>query len=257
MIFDTHMHTKFSTDSKMKLQEAIAQARALAMGIIITEHMDFEYPLSSWFNLDVKGYLAEYSSYRSDTVLLGIEIGIMPHSTEQNRTLIQQYDLDYVIGSVHVVDNIDIYSEEFYRNRTQREVYSRYFSVMLECLQQYDFIDSLGHIDYIARYARYPDAEIYYEEYQELIDEILATVVRQQKVLEINTRRLNHVSAVQALLAIYRRYYELGGRYVTLGSDAHVPQDIGKNFAEALHIASSCQLKPVYFKNRTMEYIKI
>lgn len=141
--------------------------------------------------------------------------------------------------------------------RTKREVYGQYFESMLSCIQNYDFIDSLGHIDYIARYARFSDTEVHYQEFPDYIDAVLKTLAEQGKAIEINTRRLESKTTVTALTAIYRRFYELGGRMVTLGSDAHKFQDIGKHFDIALEVARSSGLVPVSFKARQPEYIVI
>lgn len=256
MLFDTHMHTKFSTDSKMKIDEAIAKGQELDLGIVITEHMDLGYPESDAFQFNVDEYLSTYHAFRSDSVLLGIEIGMRTDCLEANRSLAERRGLDYVIGSIHVIDDIDIYHESFYRSHTKQEVYNRYFDAMLECMKCYDFIDSLGHIDYIARYARFSDPDIYYDEFAEQIDAVLQITAKQGKALEINTRRLIDSRAVDILLPIYKRFAELGGRLATIGSDAHKPQDIGKGLAAAMDIAAVCGLKVVYFKDRQVHYVK-
>jgi hypothetical protein len=65
---------------------------------------------------------------------------------------------------------------------------------------------------------------------------------------------LNSKPAVSNLFSIYKRYSELGGKYITLGSDAHDPDSIGNNFDTALNIAEKCNLKIVHFLDRKMEY---
>ncbi len=75
MLFDTHMHTRFSTDSQMTVEEAAARSRELNMGITITEHLDLDFPEPKAFVFDVAEYFRAYERYRSDTLLLGIEIG--------------------------------------------------------------------------------------------------------------------------------------------------------------------------------------
>lgn len=256
MLFDTHMHTRFSTDSRMTINQAMARADELGLGIAITEHMDLNYPEPQAFIFDTVAYFAAYEKYRSEQVLLGIEIGMQPGLAADNRRIVRDHPFDYVIGSIHVIDNIDIYCAEFYDLRTKAEVYRQYFEAMAECLESYDFIDSLGHIDYIARYARFADPEIYYHEFPELIDRVLATAAQRQLAMEINTRRLNQKETVNALILIYKRFYELGGRLVTIGSDAHTPGDVGKGMDVALAIAEYCRLRPVWFKDRKIQYMK-
>lgn len=250
MFFDTHVHTTFSTDSRMTLTEALDQAQALELGLILTEHMDLAYPEPEAFTFNVEEYFATYGSKRSDSLLLGIEVGMRDDCVAANRSIIAAYPFDFVIGSIHLVDAIDIYRKEFYLGRSKEEVYHQYFNTMATCLEQYDFYDSLGHIDYICRYAYYDDPELYYVDFKTDIDPVLSLVAQRDKALEINTRRLCLPEAVEALLPIYQRFHELGGRFVTIGSDAHRPQNIGRDLNLACEIAEHCQLTPVYFKDR-------
>lgn len=250
MLFDTHMHTVFSTDSKMKLWEAIQRAQELNIGIIITEHMDLSYPKPLAFIFDVNKYFEQYEPFHNDKVLLGIEIGMRLDCLQQNNEIVAKHPFDCVIGSIHVIDNIDLYCSSFYRNRTKKEVYSQYFAAMLECVKKYKFVDTLGHIDYICRYAQYDDTQIDYEEFKDYIDPILAAIAANEQAIEINTRRLNDKANIRKLIPIYKRYQELGGKWVTIGSDAHKPQDVGKYMHDALELAAMCKLTPVYFKKR-------
>ncbi|MCE5285684.1 MAG: histidinol phosphate phosphatase [Pelosinus sp.] len=257
MIFDTHMHTEFSSDSKMTIEQAILQAKALNVGIIITEHMDYQYPKPDMFVFDADDYLSRYARYRSSEVLLGIEIGMQSACLDENRRLVLNHSFDYVIGSIHVVDGIDIYYEDFYRGRSKYEVYESYFAAMAECLAAHDFVHSLGHIDYIARYARVEEPEISYLQFAASIDKVLKVAVERELAVEINTKREYSKAALASIIPIYQRFAELGGRLVTLGSDAHTASGIGNQFKQALTIADKCGLRPVYFKEGNPEYIKI
>lgn len=255
-MFDSHIHTTFSTDSNMNIEAAIKRAEELNLGLIITEHMDVNYPYKNKFTFNHNEYFKQYSKYISPNLLLGIELGMRMDCIEENRILAQKYPFDFVLGSVHLVDNIDIYGEAFYKNKNKVQSYEKYFKYMIDCLKTHSFIDSLGHIDYIARYAIYEDSEIYYEDFAVYIDEVLKTAILNNTVLEINTRRFNKIEVIDNLKKIYKRYYELGGRLVTLGSDSHKIQDIGSHFPLAKNVADSCNLKPVYFKARKPEYSK-
>lgn len=256
MLFDSHMHTCFSTDSKMKMDEAVARGRELDIGITITEHMDFAYPEPMSFIFDVEKYFADYNTFRSEKVLLGIEIGMRSDCLEENCKLVEKYPFDYVIGSVHVIDNIDIYAAEFYHERNKKDVYEQYFKTMKQCVTCYDGIHSLGHIDYIARYARFKDPEVYYHEFKDYIDEVLVIVAQKGKALEINTRRLGTKEAVEFIMPIYKHFYEVGGRLVTIGSDAHHVKDIGRGLDVGLEIAERSKLDVVYFKDGKPQYQK-
>lgn len=256
MLFDSHMHTCFSTDSKMTIDEAVMKGKELGIGITITEHMDIAYPDPGAFVFDVNQYFASYQNYRSKSVLLGIEIGMRADCLEENCRLVESYPFDQVIGSVHVLDNIDIYAAAFYEGKTKEAVYGQYFESMLQCVRCYDGIHSLGHIDYIARYGRFADPEVYYHEFAEEIDEVLKVVAGKGKALEINTRRLDTKEAAEIIMPIYQRFYEVGGRLVTIGSDAHRMADVGKGLRIGQEIADRSHLKAVYFKEGQPQYVK-
>lgn len=256
-MFDTHVHTQFSTDSKMNIEDAIAKAKKNNTQLIITEHMDFKFPKEGSFVFDVNEYFNQYIKYRSKDVLLGVEVGMKDDCIEESKELVISNPFDYVIGSIHLVDNYDLYYEEFYKGKEKKDSYDKYLNCMLSCVKNFNFIDSMGHIDYIARYAHYNDKELYYSDHSQIIDEILKTLINNDKCIELNTRRFDRKTAVDSLLPIYKRYAELGGRNITVGSDSHSPESIGSSLDLAKKIADQCKLKIVYFKERKIEYEKV
>lgn len=253
-MFDCHIHTTFSTDSKMKMEEVINKCKALNIGAIITEHMDLKFPRPDEFIFDVEKYFEQYEKYRSNKLLLGFEMGMRLDCIEENKILSEKYDFDYVIGSIHLVNNIDIFGEELYCNRSKEDAYEEYLDYVYDCVSKYDFFDCLGHIDYISRYARYEDKELYYKDFSEKIDRILRVLVEKEKAIEINTKRLNDKTAALNLIEIYKRYNELGGKIAVLGSDSHNVNNIGNHFHMGNAIAEAANLKVVYFKDRRVCY---
>lgn len=253
MIFDTHMHTKFSTDSKMNIEDAINKAKDEKIGIIITEHMDINFPVEGKFIFECEKYFDEYNKYRNDKVLLGIELGLRMDCIDENIKIIDNNNFDFVLGSIHVVDKIDIFFKEYYEQFTNKKgAYEKYLESMYECVKTYNCFDSMAHIDYICRYSPYEDREIYYRKFADYIDEVLKVIIEKDKVIEINTARLNQDAAIENLTDIYRRYKELGGKYVTVGSDSHNSEDIARNFNEAYGIIEKAGLKSIYFRDRKM-----
>lgn len=256
MIFDTHLHTEFSFDSQMRLTDALRRAESLGIGLVLTEHMDFEYPEEGQFQLDAAAYFAQYEPQRGDTLRLGVELGMKTSCARDNEALVSAHPFDYVIGSIHLVENTDLYHAYFYEGRSKQEIYDVYLQTMLDCVIAHPFIDALGHIDYIARYGKYEDPNLYYRECSEGIDLVLRAILANDTVLELNTRRLRDQAAAEVLLPLYRRYQALGGQYVTLGSDAHKAANIGSGFALARELAAACGLRPVYFKERRLKYME-
>lgn len=252
MLFDCHMHTKFSADSKMKAEDAVAEAESLNLGIVFTEHFDFEMPGEKKYAFNPTEYMNEYKKFRSEKVRLGVEVGMKKSAREANKNFIAQADFDQVIGSIHLVDGFDIYYPEFYLGKDKLAAYKKYFAVMAEESAAEDF-DVLGHIDYICRAAPYENPEIDYATFKPEIDEILKIVVEREKVLELNTRRINEVRGFKELFPVYKRYRELGGRFVTIGSDAHRTSAIGGNFSRAVELVEALELIPVTFCRRKIE----
>ncbi|MDV4150912.1 histidinol phosphate phosphatase [Clostridium sp. AL.422] len=254
MIFDSHMHSKFSTDSTMNILDAIKVGKENNIGIIITDHMDLDYPIKDEFRFDIPSYFNEYGKYRSDTIKLGIEIGLTENTLIDNEAIAKNYDFDFILGSIHSVKGLDIYEEYVHQGYNKKEFFSYYFEDMLKCVQSYNSYDSLSHIDYPCRYCSFDNKEILISEYKDILAEIFNTLINKGKVLELNTSRLHIPEANKALKDMYRLYTSLGAKYVTIGSDAHTHLNIHRNFDLALEFIEDLGLKGVYFNKRKMEF---
>ncbi|WP_461614082.1 histidinol phosphate phosphatase [Clostridium sp. Marseille-QA1073] len=254
-MFDTHIHTDFSSDSKMNIRDAINSARNLNLGIVITDHIDLNYPDKTKFKVDLNEYFKCYNSYRSNNILIGIELGMDMNYKKENE-LISCHPFDQIIGSQHSVNGIDAFDQSLYKEKSKKEIFSLYFENMINSIKTHNYINTLGHIDFISRYCPYENQELYYNEYSDYIDEVIKLCLSYEISLEINAKRLDNSLSTKNLIDIYKRYRELGGKYVTIGSDAHIPSSIGLNFKQALQICEYVGLAPVYYKERKAEYIK-
>ena len=252
LIFDSHMHTKFSADSEMLAREAIEKAERLGLGVVFTEHFDFEIPGDIEFTFAPEDYWREYESLRSDKVRLGVEIGMEKHSRQACKEFLKRAPFDLVIGSIHLVDRLDIYYPEYYSDKNKLTAYHKYLVEMAEEAEINDF-DVLGHIDYICRAAPYENPEIDYATFKDDIDRILKIVVERKKVLELNTRRFNTRRGLKEIVPIYSQYKKLGGQYVTIGSDAHKVEAVGNYFDLAVDFAHELDLNIVTFCRRQLE----
>ncbi|MBQ1844222.1 MAG: histidinol-phosphatase HisJ family protein, partial [Lachnospiraceae bacterium] len=144
---------------------------------------------------------------------------------------LKKYDFDFVIGSVHVINGYDPYYEDFYRNINVRDAYRAYFDQVLENIRAFDEYDTLGHLDYVVRYGlKYfgsPAADCPFEDYKEQIDAILRHLIMHGKSLEVNTGAFRYsMSEPNPSYQILQYYYDIGGRDITLGADAHEPKDV-------------------------------
>lgn len=256
MIFDSHIHTKFSTDSNMNIENAISTAKTKNLGLIITDHMDLDFYNGKDFRFDVNEFFNTYEIYRSNNLKLGVELGLSEKFLDQNTKISTSYDFDFILGSIHSINGTDIYYELLNNTPSKKDFFIGYFNNMLNCVKLYDSFDSLSHIDYPSRYCSFDNKEIILEDNKDTISEIFKTIISKGKVIELNTNRLNSKEAIDTIMEIYKLYHDLGGRYVTIGSDSHIKENIGKNFDVAFNIIDTLNLKAVYYNKRKIEYMK-
>ena len=111
----------------------------------------------------------------------------------------------------------------------------------------------MGHYDYITRYAPYPEASILYKDFPDLLDQMLRFLAEEGKALEINTKTYQEYKGRRPVLDpnILRRYLELGGEFVSLGSDSHSPEGVGFGFAAAVEYLKTYGIRyAVHFEGR-------
>lgn len=255
MYFDSHVHTEFSADSEMKAADALREAAKQGLGLVFTEHLDYDFPSAGTeeFIFDPEAYWTKYEPLRADgTLSLGVEMGMMASAREKNAAFLRRAPFDFVLASIHFLDVKDLYYPETFEGREKGEMYHEYFTVMRDEIYAHPFINALAHIDYIARNAPFDNPEISYGEFTEDIDAVLRALIETETAIEINTRRLSVPRAIKELAPVYRRYHELGGRYVTIGSDAHVPEGVGRCYDRARELACAFDLTIVTFREQKM-----
>lgn len=239
-MFDNHIHTNFSDDSTMESETAIKTALSLGLkGLAFTDHLDIDYPgFNSWFMIDFSKYSNHMNALKdkySDTIkiLKGIEIGIQPHVLEKTNSILEKYDFDFVIGSVHVVDKTDLHNNDFCKFKTRIQSYTRYLEEVINMLNSFENFDILGHLDLIRRYGDYDDKTLSYDDFPNLIDEILSLVIKKDKGIEVNSSGFRYkLNSTMPDYSIIKRYYQLGGKKICIGSDAHSPEFIAYKFDE-------------------------
>ena len=182
-----------------------------------------------------------------------------PYLGEFYREFTEKYPLDFVIGSVHSVQDHDAATKRIYKGRTDREAYRIYFEEMLEDVQKIQSYDVLGHMDYMVRYSSQGVGSYCCDEYMDVIDEILKQVISDGKGIELNTSGLKYgVGFAHPHGMILKRYHELGGEIITVGSDGHIPEHIAYDF----HLADGILKENGFryytvFRERKPEFIRL
>lgn len=261
MYSDYHVHSHFSFDSDENPENIIQQAINLNMKqICFTDHHDFNWPIAGEVPLlNIKEYISSIASYKEIYkkqihVLTGIELGISTRNAPLCQNLITQNNFDFIIGSCHIVDNMDPYYSQFWKNISDREAFEKYFTTVLDALKEFNDFDVLGHLDYIIRYSPNKDSNYSVSDYRDIIDEILKFIINRDIKLEINTAGLaKGFDFPNPHIDIIRRYKELGGEYVTVGSDAHKASDIGYGFEQIEPILKKYKLDVFEFCRQNEE----
>lgn len=244
MIADKHTHTWFSEDSEENPENSIAKALELGMkDLYFTDHYDIDFPGGA-FLFDLDRYFTEMNALKekyADRINLhiGVELGLKKDICPKIRELVNKYPFEYKIGSIHLVDEKDPYEREQF-DMSDEELFRRYFETTLECLKACDGFDAFGHLDYVVRCGYHLDEEYSYEKNAELFDAILEEIVRRDLILEINTKGARRgLKYPHPYPKVLRRYKELGGKRLSMGSDAHRAYEIGAGFAEGLEYVKS------------------
>ncbi len=266
MLWDTHIHTQFSGDSTAAPADMVRAAIAAGLdGICITDHLDYDYrEHPGMFLLDLPAYAREIRALQEQfdgqlPIRYGIELGLQPHVVTDNRAVTDRYPFDFIIGSSHVVHHVDPYYPVYFEGRTEEEGYREYFASILENIDTDADYDVYGHIDYVVRYGPNRNREYSYAKYADLIDEILRLLIARGKGIEVNTAGfkygLGHPHPTEDIL---RRYRELGGEILTLGSDAHAPEHVAYAFDKLPALLQDLGFRYyTVFKNRVPEFFPI
>lgn len=275
MFADYHVHTEFSDDSVYPMEEVVKDAIAMGMDeICFTDHVDYgikedwgsgnpiryrgNEPLA---NVDYPRYFAAIRRLRQRyggeiTIRQGLEFGIQTHTISKYEDLTENYPLDFVILSIHQVEDKEFWTQDFQKGRSQEEYNERYYEEMLQVVKAYKNYSVLGHMDLIVRYDKmgcYP-----FEKIEPVITEILKIVIEDGKGIELNTSYhrygLQDTTPSKDILSLYRK---LGGEIITIGSDSHkrahlgTYMDEGKELLKSLGFRYFCtydSMKPVFHR---------
>lgn len=266
MLADCHVHTYFSKDSKADPEEMVKSAIERGLNAVcFTDHEDKNFICEGEeYVIDTDAYfhqmhMLQEKYARQIDIRIGVELGLQPSLGDFYHGFVKEHPYDYVIGSVHVVMGRDPYYPEFFDGITDEEAYAEAWNETLRNIRAVSDFDVLGHLDYIVRYGK-KQAEVYsYRRYAEQLDEILRYLISHGKGLEINTAGLKYgLSFAHPHPDVLKRYRQLGGEIITVGSDAHSPEHLAYGFAGVDDLLKECGFRYyTEFKGRKAVFKKI
>ncbi len=252
ILADCHLHSSFSADSKTPMRDMVeAGIKAGLNTMCFTEHNDFDYisqdelKAEDWI-LNVDSYLYELIKLKEEyegriRLLFGIEIGLQPQCMRQNAVLAKSHEFDFIIGSSHLVNGVDPYYPSYFEGRDPEDAYREYFESELLNIKKNSFFDVYGHLDYVVRYGSDPSKPYDYDRHADIFDEIFKTLIEKEKGIELNTGGIKKgMTEFHPCTKALKRYRELGGEIITIGSDAHKPENVGDCFDRAAEVLKEC-----------------
>lgn len=258
---DFHTHSSFSSDSSEPPVQMVRSAYEKGLRIIcLTEHMDYDYP-GGEFLLDTAAYRGELMRVKAEyadktEVLFGVELGLMDYLAPRLNEFAEAWDFDFIIGSSHLVNGKDPYYPEYFREFGSKNGILRYFESILANILAFDNFDVYGHLDYVVRYS--PEKKYDPLDYREIIDGILKALITRGKGIEINTAGIaSGMGYPNPNEFIVRRFKELGGEIVTVGSDAHDRTRVAADFDRAQSVLETAGFdRYAVFRRRRAEFVK-
>ena len=261
MLCDYHVHTDYSDDSTYLMEDVVKDGIKKGLSeICFTDHVDygikydwddpraFQTRDSMCFaNVNYPEYTKEIAELKEKyknqiTLKMGLEFGIQTHTIQQYQKLFSQYPFDFIILSIHQVENQEFWTQDIQKGKTQLEYNLGYYQELLDVIKVYKDYSVLGHLDLITRYDLEGTLDFAY--IKDIVREILEIVIKDGKGIEINTSYhrygLKDMTPSRDILKLYK---ELGGKIITIGSDSHKPEHLGAYIEEAKE-----ELKKLGFK---------
>ncbi len=270
-ICDMHLHTRLSEDASQDENNTVMSCCKAAVEknikhIALTDHRDL-----SMIEGSVNADISELGRQCNDAkrrfsgklnVMFGAEIAHMHTYPEQAKVVMEENELDFVLGSLHKLkDGRDVYYMDFseYSDEQLLVLYSDYLDEIIEIAQNCDF-DSLAHITYPLRYYRKSGREkvVDLKQFYDKYDVIFDALIERKKALEINcsTYAESLYNQPMPTYELIERYIRRGGKLFTLGSDSHEYSRVGFGIENAQKFLNLCGVQTLCaFDKREMYFI--
>jgi histidinol-phosphatase (PHP family) len=272
-MFDYHIHPYHSADGLMSLREmALAAIGKGLTEICSTAHFDIDFPSPTLnFECDLIDYVEDVERYamrfaHAIAIKTGLEVGMQAGRQsvyDRTRQALSGLRFDYFIGSIHWLGREGGEPREAGVNpvwgygATRQQVLKRYAGALLQCAHEFPELDCIGHLTYYSRQDPHEDHRMWYTDAPEELDALFVHLAQNGKGLEINTSTKENRGYFMPDLDMVKRYRELGGEIVTIGSDAHRPHRIGAHYNEACtmllaagieHVCTYADHKPTFHR---------
>ncbi|MFV0499000.1 MAG: histidinol-phosphatase HisJ family protein [Bacilli bacterium] len=242
-MIDQHVHSRFSPDSKVEIEEYIKKAKENGSEYLnITDHFECLDKLKKFDNFDYQKNMImqyEYIKNRSENIYSGIEIGYNQGAKKNISNFLSRYDFSLILLSVHDNDEEEVrYFKPVTYDRSIDEIVKLYFEQMYDAVTSGIDYDILSHVGFIFRYCK---GQVNPLNYIGELERIFKIIIKESKILEINGGcfRRGTYDVYNFYREVLKLYKSLGGQKICLGSDSHKLDDYCGNFEDLIKFIKS------------------
>jgi len=258
MRLDYHMHTTFS-DGRGEMAEYISEATKKKIDEIgFSDHIYFKKEDWSMSHTDLPNYVSNISKLKQNAQIslrMGLEVEFVSHGMAGLMEVVNRFDFDYLMGSVHYIGDWQFDNEkqiEEWKRRDVTQVYEQYYD-LVQTMAKTQLFDFVGHLDLVKKFNHRPNRDL-----KDLLLETVKTIGKSGMCIEVNTGGLRkpcrEVYPSEKLLKICFD----NGLPITFGSDAHLPDDVGADFDKAVNLAKRVgYVEIVRFTKRNRDFVEL
>lgn len=224
--YDQHVHSYYSFDSEQSIVEYLNKASELGIDhFVLTDHLDLNYlETNNDLSFDIKKEQDELSLLKKRfpkiKILNGIEVGYSKYSLNRVIKVIKENKFDLINLSVHENEKMDFYYKDGFIKNGINETLQKYFKKIIESIRIFPDYDVVSHVDFGFKTAYLIDNSLKLEMFESEVTEVLKEIINKDKTLEINTKVQEFINDEHTLYLL-KLYKKLGGKNLTLSSDAH------------------------------------
>ncbi len=272
---DYHVHSDYSDDSWYLMEDVVRDAIQVGLDeICFTDHVDYgvkpdwqpQEIFKPGHNQEAKNvhyplYFAELAKLTKKyadqlTIKKGLEFGMQVQTIPEFEALYSSHSVDFILLSIHQIDNQEFWLGEYQKGRTHQETYDSYYDELYLLVTLYKDYSVLAHMDLVRRYLN--TNEDTFHDNKTKIEKILKTVIADNKGIEVNTSSCRYgINGLTPSIDILKLYHQLGGTIITIGSDSHEPAHLGAQINESqkmlksigfTHFCTFSNMTPIFHK---------
>ena len=257
-MIDYHIHTHHSIDAEGTIDDYCSQAVKLGLAeICFTNHCEldpmrddsyirFDHRQTPFSRQGVQQLQDEIFEARDRfrkhglQVKFGLEVGFYRGIEPVLRKMIDGFELDFLIGSIHCLNHVCIDSSReahLYFTEHDAEILMKNYYNEVRALVNSRLFDTIAHLDVYKKYGIQFYGEKIHAAPTDLLREIFSLMKEKEIALEINTAGLRKIDQLYPSTDIMNIARDQGMRLFTIGSDSHTVADLGKGITEGIAFA--------------------